>query len=144
MWLVKGGSIAIRLNDRNSHYFQPGKRLRQGDPLSPLLFNLVADVFTTKLCKFASKGYLTGLMNRLCPEGVLSIQYVNDTLLFLGNDAQEGTHLKWLMTFFKHLSGLKINYHKSDLVAINLDEQEVVQFEKKKSVVEWEISRLNI
>jgi hypothetical protein len=31
MRLVKGGSIAIRLNDRNSHYFQPGKGLRQGD-----------------------------------------------------------------------------------------------------------------
>jgi hypothetical protein len=44
--LVKGGSIAIRLNDRNNHYFRPGKGLRQRDPLSPLLFNLVADVFT--------------------------------------------------------------------------------------------------
>jgi hypothetical protein len=131
MRLVKRGSIAIRLNDRNSHYFQPRKGLRQGDPLSPLLFNLVVDVFTRMLCTIASKGYLIGLMNRRCPEGIISLQYADDTLLFLVNDAQGANHLKWLMIFFEDLSGLKINYHKSDLIAINLDEQEVVQFAKK-------------
>jgi hypothetical protein len=53
--------------------------------------------------------------------------------LFLGNDAQGACHLKWLMTLFEHLSGLKINYYKSDLIAINLDEHEVAQFAKKKN-----------
>jgi hypothetical protein len=62
MKLVKGSYIAIRLNDRNSHYFQPMIGLRQGDHLSPLLFNLVADVFTRMMSKAASKGYLGGLM----------------------------------------------------------------------------------
>jgi hypothetical protein len=64
----QGGYIAIRLNDRNSHYFQPGKGLRQGDHLSPFLFNLVADVFTRMMSKAASKWYLGGLMSRLYPE----------------------------------------------------------------------------
>jgi hypothetical protein len=32
------------------------------------------------------------------------------------------------MTFFEHLSDLRINYHKSDLTVINLDEQEVIDF----------------
>lgn len=42
--VVQGGSICIRINDENSCYFKLGKGLRQGDPLSSLLFNLVADV----------------------------------------------------------------------------------------------------
>jgi hypothetical protein len=51
-WLrrvVRGGSICIRINDENSVFFKPGKDLRQGDPLSPLLFNLVVDIFSTML-----------------------------------------------------------------------------------------------
>jgi hypothetical protein len=70
---INGGSIAIRLNDRNSHFFHPGKGLRQGDPMYPLLFNLVADVFTRMLCKAVSKGHLSSLMNRICPEGVINL-----------------------------------------------------------------------
>jgi hypothetical protein len=46
MKVVKGGSISISMNDECSTYLQPRKGLRQGDPLSPLLFNLVVDAFT--------------------------------------------------------------------------------------------------
>jgi hypothetical protein len=34
--LVHGGSVGIRINDENSNFFQTGKGLRQGDPLSPI------------------------------------------------------------------------------------------------------------
>jgi hypothetical protein len=80
--LIKGGSIYVRLNDENNTYFKPCKRLRQGDPLSPLLFNLVIDVFTSMLIKAYRKRYITGLMSFLYPEGVLSLQYADDTTFF--------------------------------------------------------------
>jgi hypothetical protein len=69
MNLVRGGSITIRNNDNNSPYFRPGKGLRQGDTLSPLLFNLVADVFIRLLIKAVNEGYIVGMMNDLYPEG---------------------------------------------------------------------------
>ena len=53
MTVVKGGSLCVRINDENSTYFKPGKGLRQGDLLSPLLFDLVADIFTRMLVKDA-------------------------------------------------------------------------------------------
>jgi hypothetical protein len=73
MKLVQGGSIAIRLNDENKPYFSLGKGLRQRDPLYPLLFNLVVDIFTRILIKAATKGYIHGLMQYACPEGVINL-----------------------------------------------------------------------
>jgi len=82
MKLVKGGSLCVRINDENSSYFKPGKGLRQGDPLSPLLFNLVADVFTRMLMKVASTNLISGLLPHIIDAGVISLQYADDTLLF--------------------------------------------------------------
>src|SRR6266498_1326584 len=35
---ISGGSVAVNVNNEIGHYFQTRKGLRQGDPLSPLLF----------------------------------------------------------------------------------------------------------
>lgn len=43
-WIDKfviGGSVGIKINDDNGHYIQTKKGLRQGDPMSPILFNIV-------------------------------------------------------------------------------------------------------
>jgi hypothetical protein len=128
--LVRGGSLAIRINEEDSSYFRPGKGLRQGDPLSPLLFNLVVDVFTRMLSKAVRQHYLSGLMTDLYPEGVISLQYADDTLLFLNHDPRSAHHLKWLMIFFEKISGMHINYHKSDLTPINLSEEEIQDYAK--------------
>jgi hypothetical protein len=115
MCLVEGGSISIRVNDEISPYFKPGKGLRQGDPLSPLLFNVVIDVFSRMLVKAARRGYISRFINSLSPEGVISLQYSYDTLIFLNHDYGAACYLRWVMVCFEQISGMKINYHKSDL-----------------------------
>jgi hypothetical protein len=81
--VVRDGSICIRINDVNGSYFQPGKGLRQGDPLSALLFNLVADIFTRMLAKAPRENLITGLLTEVRDGGIISLQYADDTLLFL-------------------------------------------------------------
>ena len=44
--LFQKGSVGIKVNDDIGHYFQTRKGLRQGDSMSPLLFNIVADMLT--------------------------------------------------------------------------------------------------
>jgi hypothetical protein len=105
--VVRGGSICVRMNDVNGAYFKIGKGLRQGDPLSPLLFNLVANVFTRMLMKTSSEGLVTGLLPEVCAGGIISLQYADDTLLFLENNLDKARALKWMLTCFEQLSGLR-------------------------------------
>jgi hypothetical protein len=72
--MVKEGSISVSLNGESISYFNPEKGLRQEDPLSHLLFNLVVDVFIRMLTKAASKGHISRLINSVYPDGIISLQ----------------------------------------------------------------------
>jgi hypothetical protein len=77
---------------RTSPSSAQAKASDKGTP--PLLLNLVVDVFTRILSKVATKGYLQGFMQSVCPEGITSLQYADDTLLFLKHDYMRACHLK--------------------------------------------------
>lgn len=126
--IVRGGKICVRINDQNSSYFVTGKGLRQGDPLSPLLFNLVADVFTKMLERAADEGLIKGLLTEFTPEGVISLQYADNTILFLDSKIEYARNLKWILCCFEQISGMKINFHKSDLLAVNMEDDDVNEF----------------
>jgi hypothetical protein len=42
--MVTGESVGIKVNDDICPYFQTEQGLGQGDPMSPILFNIVADM----------------------------------------------------------------------------------------------------
>jgi hypothetical protein len=48
---VTRGRVGINLNGEPGNYFRTFKRLRHGDPLSPLLFNMVVDTLATLMKK---------------------------------------------------------------------------------------------
>jgi len=66
---VKGGKVCINVNGERSGYFKTFRGLRQGDPLSPLLFNIVADALGVLLQTAISKGHLSGVLEDLIPGG---------------------------------------------------------------------------
>ena len=41
--VVTGGTVCVKINNTLGPYFVSHKGVRQGDPLSPILFNFVAD-----------------------------------------------------------------------------------------------------
>jgi hypothetical protein len=121
--LVFGGSVSVLANGEESATFKTGKGLRQGDPLSSLLFNLVVDALTKILSKAAEKGLVKGLLEQFRPGGILALQYADDTLLLFSYDPKYSRNLKCVLMLFERVSGMKINFHKSELISMNLEEE---------------------
>jgi hypothetical protein len=62
-WVIKavqGGKVNINVNGEQGASFRTYKGLRQGDPLSPLLFNLVVDALGAMLEATKEKGRIVG------------------------------------------------------------------------------------
>jgi hypothetical protein len=66
------GSVAIRVNDNIGCYFQTRKGLRQGDPLLPILFNIMADVLAILIEHARLGGQIEGVIPHLV-DGALYI-----------------------------------------------------------------------
>jgi hypothetical protein len=113
--IVKGGSVGIKVNDDIGQYFQTKKGLRQGDPLSPILFNIVADMLAILIERAKNNGKFCGVVPHLVHGGLSILQYADDTILFMEHNLDHARNLKVVLNIFEQLSGLKINFHKSEL-----------------------------
>jgi hypothetical protein len=68
--VVQGGNVGIKINDHLGPYFQTKKGLRQGDPLSPILFNIVADMLSIILNRAKREGLIRGIISHLMDDGL--------------------------------------------------------------------------
>ncbi|WVZ97015.1 LOW QUALITY PROTEIN: hypothetical protein U9M48_042582, partial [Paspalum notatum var. saurae] len=57
--------VAVNVNDEVGPYFQTKKGLRQGDPLSPILFNIVADMLAILINRAKVDGQISGVVPHL-------------------------------------------------------------------------------
>jgi len=109
------GSVAVKVNDNVGHYFQTRKGVRHGDPLSPILFNIVVvDMLAILISRAKEVEYIRGDVPHLVDE-LLVLQYADDTIIFMDNDIEKAKNMKLLLCAFEQLSGLKINFDKSKM-----------------------------
>jgi hypothetical protein len=72
--------VGVRVNNDIGHNFEIRKGLRQGDPLSPILFNIVADVLAILIACAKEEGQVGSLIPHLVDGGVSILQYADDTI----------------------------------------------------------------
>jgi hypothetical protein len=60
-------------------------------------------------------GQVEGVIPHLVHGGLSILQYADDTILFMEHDLEKAKNLKLILLAFEQLSGLKINFHKSEL-----------------------------
>jgi hypothetical protein len=111
---IQKGSVGIKVNDDVGNYFQTHKVLRQGDPMSPILFNIVANMLAVLIGRAKENGLVGGLVPHLVDGGVSILQYADDTIIFMECD----------IALFEQVSGLKINFNKSKLFCFGRAKEE--------------------
>ena len=117
--------VLVLVNGSPTEEFTPSRGLRQGDPLAPFLFLVVAEGLV-RLVREAVKGnLLTGLkVGR--KEVVMSLlQFVDDTLFFCEDSFTNVVTLKAILRGFELASSLKINFHKSKLAGLNVLDKDI-------------------
>jgi hypothetical protein len=60
-------------------------------------------------------GHVGSLVPHLVEGGVSVLQYADDTIIFMEHDLEKAVNMKLILCIFEQLSGLKINFHKSEL-----------------------------
>jgi len=112
--------LAILINSSPSREFSLKRGLRQGDPLSPFLFDIAVQGLTVLFNRASASGYFKGLQT--APGHYIThLQYADDSLIFLPNDFPSLLHAKRILRWFDIISELKVNFYKSSLIGINLD-----------------------
>jgi hypothetical protein len=120
--VLRTGKTTIMLNGVPGRWITCRRGLRRGDPISPYLFIIVADVLQRLIQKASTNGDLCHPLNQTLPCPVL--QYANDTLILTKGDTSSMTVLKQILDDFSFATGLTINFHKSTFVPMHVPDME--------------------
>ena len=105
--LLSSSSTQVLLNGVPGDLIHHRRGLRQGDPLSPMLFILIMDVLGHMITKATSEGLLLPLSSRGLQHRI-SI-YADDVAVFLRPESGDITTTMDILNLFGEASGLKTN-----------------------------------
>jgi hypothetical protein len=114
--ILQSSKSAVLVNGCPGPWINCKRGLRQGDPISPYLFILLADVLQVLIKK------TTVIRHPIVDgEGCPVLQYADDTLLLIRGELADVQALKTVLDQFSSATGLQINYSKSTAVPIYME-----------------------
>jgi hypothetical protein len=117
--LISSTFFSILVNGVPSGPFSPSRGIRQGDPLSPFLFVLMAEGLGRSISAAITDKSLKGLPLHNFQPALSHSQFVDDTLLLNSPSAKEALSLNAILSDFTEASGMSLNLDKSKLYFFN-------------------------
>ncbi|XP_019418611.1 PREDICTED: uncharacterized protein LOC109329402 [Lupinus angustifolius] len=110
--ILKSAMLSIIINGRSVGFFQCKRGVRQGDPLSHLLFCIAEDALSRGISNLVREGKISTISG---PKGLQTpshILYADDILLFCKGKKAELCELKKLLKDYAEASGQHVNNSK--------------------------------
>jgi hypothetical protein len=75
----------------------------------------MADMLVILIKRAKTDGQIEGVIPHLVDDGLSILQYADNIILFMEHDLEKVRNMKLLLSSFEELSGLKINFYKSEI-----------------------------
>ncbi|KAK2652356.1 hypothetical protein Ddye_012212 [Dipteronia dyeriana] len=118
-WCVSSPFLSAWLNRSPAKQFPIERGLRQGDPLSPFLFNMVTEILSGMFDQVKELELVRGAVFSNSGVHISHLQFIDDTILVLEPKLEYLLNEKRILRCFKLVSGVKINFYKSCLVRVS-------------------------
>lgn len=115
MRCVSTVSYSILVNGQPSETFLPQRGLRQGDPLSPYLFLICAEAFSSLIHKAENHAEITGIKVARHAPPISHLFFADDSILFFRAKQCEVDKVKGIIALYEGASGQRVNLDKSEL-----------------------------
>ena len=122
----KNSTSKVEQNGHLSEEITLARGCRQGDPLSPYVFVLCAEILSQVIREF---GGIKGI--RVHGEEFKSTQYADDTTLMVSEDIESVRNVINVLRWFKTVSGLEINNEKTKVVKIGASRGSSISWQGK-------------
>lgn len=117
-WVIKvmncfgSTSFSILINVREGSRFSASRGLHQGCPLSPFLFIICAEGFSTLINDAILRGSVQGFQVARVAPSISHLFFVDDSLLFVRVDIYPAMSLRRATKAYEVVSGQKVNFQK--------------------------------
>jgi len=121
MACVTTTNYVVLVNGSPTRFFKAGRGLRQGCPLSPLLFLLLIEGLSKMISGCKERGTFQGI-NITKSLAITHLLFVDDIVIFGSHSCREWEILSEVFKTFSLASGMIINYEKSVLIPHNISQ----------------------
>ncbi|XP_031100850.1 uncharacterized protein LOC116004818 [Ipomoea triloba] len=105
--------LSVLVNGVSCGFFKPSRGVKQGDPLSPLLFILVSEALSRSLLLHYGSGLISPYETSFrCPI-ITHLGFADDIIIFANGGVNSLRNLSKVLKIYQQASGQKINSDKS-------------------------------